>query len=107
MKQNLQKNNPLASATGKQPVSAKLVVPVLIAVITLICFSNTFNNQFLFWDDNQFIVNNLHIRRMNWVNIKYLFSNEFGANWQPLTMISYSLNYFFPSTILLAIFLRM
>jgi tetratricopeptide (TPR) repeat protein len=72
-----------------------LAIPIAICIITVICFNYTFGNQFLFWDDNQFILNNIHLRRLSWENIKFLFSHEFGANWQPLTMLSYSLNYYF------------
>src|SRR3984957_17463528 len=80
----------------EKPFSAKdLGVLAGICIATFICFSYTLSNQFLFWDDNQFIVNNVHLRRFSWENIKYLFSHEFGANWQPLTMLSYSLNYYF------------
>src|ERR1700721_4595247 len=90
------KNKKPSLQIQKKSFSAKeLAVPVGICIITLICFSYTFSNQFLFWDDNQFILNNIHLRRLSWENIKYLFSHEFGANWQPLTMLSYSLNYFF------------
>src|SRR5580698_6200501 len=80
---------------GKDNASLKIIVPAVICLATILCFSNTFSNQFLFWDDNQFILNNIHLRRLSWENIKYLFSHEFGANWQPLTMLSYSLNYYF------------
>ena len=72
-----------------------MAVPAVICLLTLICFSYTLSNQFLYWDDNQFIVNNIYIRRLSWENIKYLFSHEFGANWQPLTMLSYAINYYF------------
>ncbi len=72
-----------------------MAVPAVICLLTLLCFSYTLNNQFLYWDDNQFIFNNIYIRRLSWENIKYLFSHEFGANWQPLTMLSYSVNYYF------------
>src|SRR5579862_4672317 len=66
-----------------------------ICLVTFICYSHIIFNEFLYWDDNAFIANEPHIRRFTWENIKYLFSHEFGANWQPLTMLSYSLNYGF------------
>lgn len=65
-----------------------------VCLATFLCFSHIMFNEFLYWDDNAFIVNNAYIRRFSWENIKYLFSHEFGANWQPLTMLSYSLNYY-------------
>jgi protein O-mannosyl-transferase len=90
------KNKKPSLQIQKKSFSAEeLAVPAGICIITLICFNYTFSNQFLFWDDNQFILNNIHLRRLSWENIKFLFSHEFGANWQPLTMLSYSLNYFF------------
>jgi tetratricopeptide (TPR) repeat protein len=79
----------------KKLLSNDILLLIGICIITFICFIPELSNQFLFWDDNQFICNNVHIRRFTWANIKFLFSNEFGANWQPLTMLSYSLNYYF------------
>ncbi len=86
---------PLIHLNRKGYSPMEIAVPVGICVATLICFSYTFSNQFLFWDDNQFILNNIYLRRFSWGNISYLISHEFGANWQPFTMLSYSLNYYF------------
>ncbi len=73
----------------------EIFIPIGICLITLLCFSHIFSNQFLFWDDNQFILNNINIRRFTWENMRQLISHEYGANWQPLTMLSYSINYYF------------
>jgi len=83
------------SSIKKAYSPSEILIPLGICVITFICFSHTLSNQFLFWDDNQYILNNIYIRRFSWENIKYLFSHEFAANWQPFTMLSYSLNYYF------------
>ncbi len=72
-----------------------IAIALGIGLITFICFSPILSNHFLFWDDNQYIRNNIYLRRLSWENIKYLFSHQFAANWQPLTMLSYSLNYYF------------
>lgn len=92
-KQGIKKAEPVPK---RKPITAaELVIPIGICLVTLLCFWHTFSNEFLFWDDNQFILNNLFIRRFTWNNIAELVSHEYGANWQPLTMISYSLNYYF------------
>jgi len=85
----------VSSPKKKNYSTPEFIIPVGICLLTFLCFNYTLSNQFLFWDDNQFILNNIYIRRFSWENIKYLFSHEFGANWQPLTMLSYSLNYYF------------
>ncbi len=70
-------------------------IPIGICMLTLICFWHTFSNEFLYWDDNQYILNNIYIRRFTWENVRQLISHQYAANWQPLTMLSYSLNYYF------------
>lgn len=78
------------------PIGKRTLFTVLgIAIITFLCFIPVLSNQFLYWDDNVYIVGEPHIRRFSWENIRYLFTHEFGANWQPLTMLSYSVNYYF------------
>lgn len=79
----------------KELLSKDLWIAGGICLFTFICFSHIMQNQFLYWDDNAFVSGNPYIRGFTWANIKYLFSHEFGANWQPITMLSYSLNYYF------------
>lgn len=84
-----------ADIKQKQFILKELWLPAGICLFTFICFSHILHNQFLYWDDNVYISGSPYIRSFSWLNIKYIFTHEFGANWQPLTMLSYSLNYYF------------
>lgn len=82
-------------AANKKILSLEMWLVVGICLITYICFSHVVYNTFLYWDDNAFISGNPDIRRLSWMNIKLMFTKEYGANWQPLTMLSYAINYYF------------
>ncbi|NTW32491.1 MAG: tetratricopeptide repeat protein [Bacteroidetes bacterium] len=47
----------------------------------------------LSWDDNLYIRDNSHIKDLNWENIKLFFTKFYAANYHPLTMLSYAIDY--------------
>lgn len=70
---------------------------MIIAVIGLMLYANTFSNQ-LFWDDYDSIVNNEYIK--SWKYIPQYFSQNLTAGagikdnyWRPLLLFSFSLDY--------------
>ena len=47
----------------------------------------------LYWDDNLYISDNSHIRSLDPASLKLLFTSFYVANYQPLTMLTYALEY--------------
>ena len=45
------------------------------------------------WDDREIIVNNLHIRTFSYDGLLWAFTNTFGGHYQPLTWLSFIMNY--------------
>lgn len=67
-----------------------------IVLLTLIIYSNSLNNDFLTnWDDKRYVVENNDIKGLSWQNIKNIFSNFYMGNYQPLSVLSYALEYKF------------
>lgn len=65
---------------------------VFILVLTLIVFSNSVDNDILFgWDDGEYITN----EDLMEFNLKHFFSTYYLGMYQPLAMVSLSLNYQF------------
>jgi protein O-mannosyl-transferase len=76
-------------------VAPKFIFSVLILLITFMVYSNTFQNDFVNWDDNNLIVNNLKIRSLSFDNIKQIFAYRSGATYQPIRVLSYAIDYHF------------
>jgi len=64
-----------------------------ILTATLIFYFPTFRNNLVDWDDNVYILNNPYIFSLGINNLKNIFSSFFMANYHPLTMVSYAIEY--------------
>ncbi len=64
-----------------------------ILAVTLIFYFPTFKNNFVYWDDNIYIFNNPFIYSLGTKNLMNIFSSFFMANYHPLTMLSYTIEY--------------
>ena len=64
----------------------------LILIVTAICLSPMLNNEFINWDDHGYINENPF---NNNLSLKAVFSTYWMANYHPLTMLSYALEYRF------------
>jgi tetratricopeptide (TPR) repeat protein len=74
----------------------KWVTRVLVAAIlltTVIVHSNSLNNGFVKWDDDKYVFNNKDIRQIDGQSIHRFFTTNYLRMYQPLTMISYALDY--------------
>lgn len=62
-----------------------------ILVITLLLFSNTFDNLFVNWDDDYNIANNKNTALLNWDNIVNIFSEHVIGNYNPLPILTFAI----------------
>ena len=76
-----------------------LAIPVLILIVTYACFSPALSTkkQFTNWDDSGYVTDQPLIRDLSAQNVKTLFKPETAVmgNYHPVTMLSFSLNYYF------------
>ncbi len=75
----------------------KLLSLVVLAIIGLAIYANSFNNQ-LFWDDDDVITNNYYIKNVEYWPKFFSESLIAGAGqvsnyWRPLLLVSFSLDY--------------
>ncbi len=66
---------------------------LLLALLTLGAFTAAFNNGFINWDDEEYILNNPLIRNLTWNGIVYCFTHSYASNYNPLHIVSYMLDY--------------
>lgn len=68
---------------------------VVIITITFFSLSPCINNDFTNWDDDVYVMNNIHIRSLSPNNMATIFSSFYYGGYIPLTIISFAINYHF------------
>ena len=71
----------------------KYYLATSVSLITFIVYLSTLHHEFVEWDDAQYVVENFHIRSIDWTLVKWAFSAFHAGNWHPLTWISHALDY--------------
>jgi len=66
-----------------------------ILLLTLIVYSNSINNDFTNWDDNELVVENTEIRSLDFDGIIAIFTPKAGHTYQPVRVLSYAVDYYF------------
>ena len=77
----------------KSTQNLKYYLAASVALITLILYLPALRNEFVNWDDNVYVLENLHIRSFDIGLLKWAFLNFHASNWHPLTWISHALDY--------------
>lgn len=67
----------------------------IIIAVTLIIYSRSFFNDFVFWDDDSYLHNNPYIKSLSIDNLYRIFTMPYFANYHPLTTLSYAVEYHF------------
>jgi protein O-mannosyl-transferase len=80
-----------ARLTTRKTVAA---ISVLLAVMTFVLYVPIVHNQFINFDDDEYIVNNVHIQHgLNWTAVKWAFTAGYANNWHPVTWLVHIGNY--------------
>ncbi|HEY6162850.1 MAG TPA: tetratricopeptide repeat protein, partial [Bacteroidia bacterium] len=78
-----------STATKIKPNTLLLIV----LVFTFICFFPIFSNDFLNFDDPQYVTDNPAVQQLNAANFKSYFTQSFVGNYQPIVILSYAIQY--------------
>ena len=63
------------------------------SLLTFLVYLPALQNDFVNWDDSQYIYENLQIRSFDLTFFRWAFFDFYAANWHPLTWISHALDY--------------
>jgi protein O-mannosyl-transferase len=67
-----------------------LIVALSIGLLTFLLYAPTMRNEFIVWDDQNYVVQNPHVSGgLSWPEIIWAFTANYEANWHPLTWISH------------------
>jgi hypothetical protein len=82
-----------APAAAKRPFWLSLLIPGVIAIITIIIYRDSLSNQLLWWDDNKYVFENKTIRSLSMENIKTMFDTFTVGGYTPLVSLSLAVDY--------------
>src|SRR5437667_5927387 len=85
-----ERRDPVPSALPERWGS--LLVPVLIALVTVAAFLPTMQNQFVNWDDHENLLDNPHYRGLGRAHLRWMWTTHMG-HWIPLTWMTFGLDY--------------
>lgn len=78
---------------GKVKNNYKLIFSaILLSILVLITYRNSFDNEFVDWDDFGYVVNNDLVRNPGNSYLKDLFTTPIVSNYHPLTILTLRLN---------------
>src|ERR1043166_2403286 len=70
-----------------------ILICVLLAGVTLIAYLPLFKNDFVQYDDREYVLENPHVNNgLSSLAIKWAFQANYSSNWHPLTWISHMLD---------------
>ncbi len=82
--------NPSMRFPGQRWIAAALVL------LALAVFAGTLRNDFVNWDDDEYVVKNELIRRLDAKNVAGMFrSTNVSVYWAPITILSYAVDHAF------------
>src|ERR1043166_2049398 len=74
-------------------VKLRGILLVLLATITLATFWPVLRDDFIRYDDSQYITENPRVLNgLTWANIAWAFRSGYASNWHPLTWLSHMLD---------------
>lgn len=86
---------PAIGAMTRSPLAVrKAGLAALLVLATLLAFSPALHNDFINYDDQQYVTKNVHIQTgLTWSGILWAWSTGYAANWHPLTWMSHMLDW--------------
>ncbi len=84
---------PIAAPLPTENTRLDLLIPCLTAVVTFMVFLPALNNGFVNWDDMSNIAENQNYRGLGWQQLKWMFTTFHLGPYQPLSWVSYGIDY--------------
>src|SRR3972149_3139097 len=71
----------------------KYYLAASVAIITFLVYLASLRNQFINWDDDIHVFENIHIQSFNAEFFRWAFFQFYAGNWIPVTWIFHALDY--------------
>ena len=94
-KVKIAKSSKTKKTIKKKSTTAGSLIPLLIVLaVTLIVFIPSLSNDFVNWDDDVNIIENVNLEVFNWESVKNIFHPKKGhviGNYNPLTILTFAI----------------
>lgn len=70
----------------------QLLAAIMLTILVLIAYQGSFDNNFVGWDDNEYVINNDLVINHEKASLKDYFNTVISLNYHPLTILSMSFN---------------
>ena len=78
---------------GRRASGWNLAAPLIVAIAAIAPYIPALSYQFLNWDDNVYVLGNPWIRAWSSENLAHIFTKPYYANFLPLHLVSYMVDY--------------
>jgi len=78
----------ICNLTAKQTVTA-----LSVALLTVVLYLPALEYDFVNWDDDNYVYENINIRTLDAQSIQWMFTAFHSANWHPVTWLSHAADY--------------
>ena len=86
---------PFLNERNRRRLLVDMLVPALVFLLTAIAFLPTLHNDFVNWDDFDTLITNTHYQGLGVAQLRWMFTTFFLGHYQPLTWLTWSLDYLF------------
>jgi Tfp pilus assembly protein PilF len=70
-----------------------LLISAVLVAATLVAYEPIRHNDFVMYDDDDYVVENPNVNGgITWPSVKWAFTQQYAANWHPLTWLSHMLD---------------
>ena len=85
----------LANLPGGTVNRRSRYAPAMVALfmLTILVYTPALKNDFVNWDDNKYVYENVKIKSLNLHSLNWMFTSYHASNWHPLTWFSHALDY--------------
>src|SRR5215472_11269051 len=83
--------SPVIAATARSPFENAQLICFFLAVISLVVYGRCLSNDFVDYDDHQYVTQNAHVQSgLNRATLRWACATFEAGNWHPLTWISHA-----------------
>jgi tetratricopeptide (TPR) repeat protein len=94
-------NNPSRSKKSRKPTDTLIgagfagwVVACIVGLSTFTVFMQALSNDFVNWDDHETLLNNTRYRGLGWTELRWMFTTFYMGHYQPLSWVSFAIDFF-------------
>ena len=69
---------------GGSPTKWRYVTPIALVILVMLVFVSALAAGFVYWDDDDLLINNTRYQVLNTENLQWMFSTSYAGHFQPL-----------------------